>query len=299
MKINELPLFPNFVPIDLHQKELFEQYFKLYSQDISELNFTELFMWKDSFKTYICQLNGNICILIEKDNDQYFYKPVGDKEILKTIKELLYWQKKQGREGKIFGFIESLDNLNSEFMLEDVEIYSDYIYLVEDLINLKGKKYDGKRNHIKNFKKNYSYEFIPITKEIVSKCMEFQKKWCELHGCIKYSSLSEEDLAMKELFNNYEKLNVFGAVIKINSQIEAFSVGGELNSETAVIHAEKANPDFKGIYQMINNLFCEKMLAKYKYVNREQDLGDAGLKKAKMSYHPHHILNKKMLKLNI
>jgi len=100
-----------------------------------------------------------------------------------------------------------------------------------------------------------------------------------------------------EMLTNFGKLSAIGGVLKIDGQVEGFTIAGELNSNTVVVYVEKANHDFKGIYQALNNLFVKKSLIKYTYINREQDVGDEGLRKAKLSYRPVFLVEKKLIRL--
>jgi hypothetical protein len=104
--------------------------------------------------------------------------------------------------------------------------------------------------------------------------------------------LHNESLATKEAFANFEKLGVKGGAILINGKVEAFTLGEKLNPETIVIHVEKANPVYDGLYPTIYQAFLKHEGPEYTYVNREQDLGEEGLKKAKESYFPHRMVNK-------
>jgi hypothetical protein len=119
-----------------------------------------------------------------------------------------------------------------------------------------------------------------------------QAEWCDLRDCEASPGLSNESLAIKEAFTHFVKLKVKGGVILINGKVEAFTLGDPLNSETIVIHIEKANPAYEGLYPTINQAFLEQEGSGYTYVNREQDLGEEGLRKAKESYFPHHMVNK-------
>jgi hypothetical protein len=87
-------------------------------------------------------------------------------------------------------------------------------------------------------------------------------------------------------------LNVFGGAIYVDGCLEAFALGEKLNENTAVVHFEKANPEIRGLYQLINQWFCKNVLQGFTYVNREQDLGSEGLRRAKISYRPHHMVEK-------
>jgi hypothetical protein len=112
-----------------------------------------------------------------------------------------------------------------------------------------------------------------------------------------FSSLLGEERAIYEALINIEKLNFKGGVILIDGKVEAFALGEQLNPQTAVIHIEKANPAFDGLYQLINQEFCIHEWSTLPYINREQDLGEKGLRESKLSYHPHHMVNKYTVQL--
>jgi hypothetical protein len=122
-----------------------------------------------------------------------------------------------------------------------------------------------------------------------------QETWCQLKNCQEDPSLLMEDYAIHQALTYFEDLNFRGGAILIDNKVEAFALGEQLNKDTAVIHIEKANPDILGLYAAINQLFCLKTWSHMKYINREQDLGVEGLRKAKESYHPHHMVNKYIL----
>ncbi|MDD5603353.1 MAG: phosphatidylglycerol lysyltransferase domain-containing protein [Eubacteriales bacterium] len=170
---------------------------------------------------------------------------------------------------------------------------SDYLYITENLIHLKGGKYDSKRNHINKFKKLYGeFEYEEIDSSLISDCKEVNEEWCRKIGCEEHKPLYCEKIANFELLDNYEALGVSGAVIKVGGRPQAFTVGEMLNDETAVIHIEKANTDIHGLYTIINKEFCIRSWSDTRYINREQDLGIEGIRKAKLSYHPHRMVDK-------
>jgi hypothetical protein len=126
----------------------------------------------------------------------------------------------------------------------------------------------------------------------IQDCLQLQTRWCNLRNCSEVQGLEAENTAIKTAFENYERLGIFGGAIYVDDRLEAFTFSEPLNDETAVIHFEKANPEIEGLYQLINQWFCQKALGKFKYVNREQDLVILGLRKAKESYYPHHMIEK-------
>ena len=111
-------------------------------------------------------------------------------------------------------------------------------------------------------------------------------------------SLQGEWEAVKAGLRNFYDLNLQGAVILINGNVEAFTLGELLNEETAVVHIEKANPMIPGLYAVINQEFCRHSWFQVPFINREQDLGVSGLRTAKMSYHPHHLVEKFRIRLS-
>ena len=188
--------------------------------------------------------------------------------------------------------ISRIDGKGAGLVVEPDRDQSDYVYLVEDLATLKGRKYHRKRNHIKQFKEKYSYQYVPLTSEWISECLQLQDTWCDLRNCDAIPSLASEALAVKEALTHFETLGMKGGAILIDGKVEAFTLGEPLNPETVVIHIEKTNPAYERLYPTINQAFLEKEWSGYTYVNREQDLGEEGLRKAKESYFPHHMVNK-------
>jgi hypothetical protein len=169
----------------------------------------------------------------------------------------------------------------------------DYVYHSKDLIELKGRKYHSKKNHINSFLRNYSnYQYIPLTTEWVSRCIETQIEWCKKKGCDDDPMLKGERDAIIEVLTHWNELKLTGGLISIDGKVEAFSFGEQLNSDTAVIHVEKANPDIRGVYPVINQKFCENAWNHLVYINREEDMGLEGLRKAKESYCPVKMVEK-------
>ena len=170
-------------------------------------------------------------------------------------------------------------------LLEDRDDF-DYIYDVKQLINLSGEKYHSKKNLINNFMKRYLYEYRVLDSAIIPACLTLQEKWCDLKDCREETSKNAEDRMVLALLNNFSRLQLFGGAILIDGKVQAFTLLEELNKTTALAHVEKANTEYKGIYQAINQFTAEKLLSKYEFVNREQDVGEPGLRKAKLSYNP-------------
>ena len=164
---------------------------------------------------------------------------------------------------------------------------ADYIYEVEQMISLKWKKLHGKRNNINKFKENnpnWSYE--PLNKKNLEECIQMAGAWKEANLCGKKDGKHAEFCVTTRALVNYEQLGLKGGILRDGKRIVAFTLGEELNQDMFVVHIEKAFADVQGAYPMINQQFLIHEASKYRYVNREDDVGSEGLRKAKMSYYP-------------
>jgi hypothetical protein len=178
------------------------------------------------------------------------------------------------------------------FSIEPDRDQWDYVYRVRDLIELRGNRYHRKRNHIEQLRSRHDFAYRPLTAELVTACQELQDRWCDEKHCDLVATLRAEARAVKEVLESCDALGVTGGCIEIEGRVEAFTLGELLNPETVVIHIEKANAAFHGLYQVINQQFLEQEWTDVTYVNREQDLGIPGLRRAKESYHPYHMVEK-------
>lgn len=163
--------------------------------------------------------------------------------------------------------------------------YFDYIYNTDDLINLRGKKYHGKRNHIRRFKES-NWRFVPIDESLIDDCFEFSAK--SFNDSNKYDEHSAvvEQYAINTFLTNFKALNLCGGVLYQNDRIVGFTIGEKLNSDTFVVHIEKALSDVNGAYPCLSNEFAKTYASDCLYINREEDLGIEGLRKSKKSYYP-------------
>jgi hypothetical protein len=301
MDAPKIALFPEFTPLEIgHEAVVMEALIKKQPK-ASEQNFTELFMWSKSRKVGLAELNGNIIVRGEHLNDFYFHPPYGINEPVRTLRQMLEYAKTAGKDGYVYSIIEEEFPLfgvtPEDFIITDQRDQHDYVYLRSDLVDLPGRKFDAKRNHIKKFNSLFKYEFVPLDDSNIDECIVFQDHWCKVRNCSDDLSLEEENTGVMEVLKNFKGLSCIGGVLTIDGRIKGFTIASRLNKITAVVSVEKADPAYKGIYQTINNLFCANMLQEYEYVNREQDMGSEGLRKAKMSYNPDHMVEKKHVKL--
>jgi hypothetical protein len=298
------PLFPEFKPLGLEDREIFRRLLWDYQPETSELTFTNLFIWKD-FYNFAWSLDRDWLLIISDSPDgrSWTFLPIGPSTRVETCKKLLKWPKEiKGINGPS---IERADSRlvaelahDSRFLIEPTRDHFDYVYRSEDLIQLTGTRYHAQRNHIQHLQRSYAFSYEPLQERHISACLDLAEKWCAQKRCAEDLSLQGEWEAVKACLRNFHDLNLQGGVILINGKVEAFTLGELLNKETAVVHIEKANPMISGLYAAINHEFCRHSWFQVPFINREQDLGVPGLRTAKLLYHPHHLVEKFRIRLS-
>lgn len=168
----------------------------------------------------------------------------------------------------------------------------DYVYKVENLAKLSGKKYHSKRNHISYFEKNFNWSYEAITPESLIECIELNEKWYADNIDKDPEGIKAERQVLDFAFENFERLNYRGGLLRIDGKLVAFTFGEKLNNSTFDTHFEKALSSVRGAYPMINMMFAREGISDFEFVNREDDTGSEGLRKAKLSYHPDKMIEK-------
>ena len=217
-----------------------------------------------------------------------------------AIQRLLKWFEEVGRPFSISGiersFADELERYEgAEFQIEDDRDNADYVYRSEDLIQLAGRKFHSKKNHLNSFHKNYAEaEYLPITEDIVTQCKLNINGWYKLraHEQPDDPFIAAEREAIIEVLNNFQDFGLKGGALLVDKRIVTFTFGEQLNSDTAVIHVEKADPEVRGAYPAINQAFVAHEWSAMAYINREEDMGLEGLRKAKESYRPVKMIDK-------
>ncbi|MGA1866215.1 MAG: DUF2156 domain-containing protein, partial [Thermoplasmatota archaeon] len=168
--------------------------------------------------------------------------------------------------------------------------YFEYVYLSRDLADLPGKDHLKVRNYLNKFRKNNDHTIEEISRDNVHEVKEFLFEWCERKGCRDDPLLLHERQANFHALEDMFPLGFGGLIIRVNGEVEAFSIFEEMLKDMAVVHHEKANPDITGIYQAINNETARHLFDRYRFINREADMGVEGLRQAKQRYKPHHFI---------
>ncbi len=256
-----------------------------------EYVFGSIYLWHTAYCTQIAQYKDFLICRWGK-NDYSYSLPIGSGDFKEAVMQIIDDAKSHGQKPKIYGVTESYKNMIEEafhgkFRYEYNDGCNDYIYNVSDLAELHGKKYHGKRNHIANFKRNYpDWKYEEINEDNIADCIELHTKWIydKNDNDADYSLEFEAVLAG---FENYKKLGYIGGIIRVNEKAVAYTYGEPLNNCCFVSHFEKAPAEMQGAYAIINQEFSKRLLERgFEFVNREEDLGLEGLRKAKQSYHP-------------
>ena len=282
----------NFKPLTLQDKDLFNSYLKPYTFLTCEYSFTNLYIWRKGCGIEYAMYKDVIIIRrLDIDNSYNFFQPIGyEKKDLKEIIDVLIVYSQENNFNFIFKnverpFMEELKTLyEDDFIIEEDRDNFDYIYESEKLILLPGKNYHNKKNHYNSFIKNYDFYTEPLSLENLEECITASKEWCHKNDCKGY--LLYELRAIQDILINKDKLDFIGMVVYVDNKIAAFTLGEIMNDDMAIVHIEKADSDVKGLYAYINKTFVENYLSSVPFINREQDLGVEGLRKAKKSYLP-------------
>lgn len=289
----------NFAPITLCDKALYESYLQSENKRGCEFSFANLYLWGQQ---KIAVLHNHIVLFSQFGKRICYPYPLGNGDKEKVLDAIIADAKEKGVMCRITG-LDALAKQNVETLYPgkfrfytDDGMY-DYVYSIDDLAELKGKKYHGKRNHLNRFFEAFpNYTVQPIEEANISKVKQFAENWYKT----KLIENTDNDFilekeALEKAFNDYKELGLEGLVILNGEDILAFTIGSFLSEDTFDIHFEKACSDIQGAYAAVNYEFARYIRNKYpniRYLDREEDMGIEGLRKAKQSYHPHHMVEK-------
>ncbi|MDX9888116.1 MAG: phosphatidylglycerol lysyltransferase domain-containing protein [Anaerovoracaceae bacterium] len=298
--------------VTLENRPILEEFLFGYDYKTSGLSYSSLYMWRkiNNFRwemvgDYLC-ISGLSHLELEDGIECPFMFPpltrTGNYDG-KKLKETLYMAKERFEEKEqVFNIrlmpIHMLDILREscpgEMKYTDDRPNYDYLYLIQDMIDLKGRPYHGKKNHLNYFINNYEHEYIELTSKHTDEAMEFIHEFNARKDVPPHEKimLEMEAEAMQDVFENLEKVGYLAGAIRIDGKIEAIAIGGQLNRNTITEHVEKANVQYRGLYQMINHEFCKAVGKNFKFINREEDMGIPNLRKAKLSYKPVKLVEK-------
>lgn len=256
--------------------------------------FGTMYVWAKAYNLKIAKYKG---FLFRFYHGKGYGFPLGQGDITEAIELLIEHAKSEGQKFSFVGISESsvnvLQNLMKErFLFEHTRDRDDYIYRTYDLINLKGKKYHSKRNHISKFLRNNNWEYENITEVNKHECISLVEEWFSESEHYENNNLYKEKEAILLAISKFDVLGFKGGIIRVEGRPVAFTIGEAINSAVFVVHFEKALAHYKEAYAVINNEFAKRVLSEYDFINREEDLGIEGLRRAKLSYHPITLLRK-------
>jgi hypothetical protein len=301
MTLDGIPEYPAFRKITLGDSSPVKAMLERHPTEVSERTFGSAFIWRlYEDRSSLSQFDGHLLISWRRERyGSIMLEPVGPSPA-KIISHLSTSDAlKTHPFNGVFGIVEPLatDLKREGFNVMSLRDEWDYVYRTEDLIKLEGPKYHTQRKEMKKATSDYELIFEPMTMKYQQACLELEETWCDLKHCTLDKFSAAEDRALKEAVANLDEIGFFGGVVLLEGKVQALTIGERLNSNTAAVHFEKANPSIRGLYQVINQQFCEVFLNGFEFVNREQDVGEPGLRRAKEGYHPHHFVEKHLLSL--
>lgn len=285
---------------ELEDKELIISYLKKAPNRSCEGTFANIYLWSRQYQDQFAVIEDALVFKSILDPGVYAY-PVGEPgNVKKAIDFLMQYVDESGEEFKLVNISEETQKQLNEwypdmFTVEYDRDYADYVYEREKLSTLAGKKLHGKRNHINKFKAlhgdNWCYE--SISDENVEECFQMALEWRNQNGCEDDEEKNAEMCVTLNALRLYKELEEVGGLLRVEGKIVAFTIGEAATQEdTFIVHIEKAFSDVEGAYPMINQQFVEHECQNYLYINREDDTGAEGLRKAKLSYRPVFMVEK-------
>ena len=298
--------------ITLEDRELLEAFLNGFEYRTSGLSYTSLFMWREVNRFSWQQIGDYLCITgvdnldLVTGGDPFMFPPLtrtGSYEpgsLRRTILEAKARFEEKNKPFNMmlvpFHMLEIFTKaMPGELVFEADRPNFDYVYDTKDLIDLSGRAYHAKKNHLNYFHAHYGYEYGEMTPDMTDDAMAFIRDFNarkDLKDPHERTLLELEARAMRDVFLNLDTVGFLSGAIHIDGKLEAISIGGRLGKKTVTVHVEKANTEYRGLYQAINNEFCKAMASNVKRINREEDMGLPGLRKAKLSYNPVRLIEK-------
>jgi len=289
----------DFQPVTLTDRAFFQQHYAHYPQTHSDNTFTNMVCWNHYAHYQYAFVGKNIILASTIDGITRFRPPIGPREpaLLRSLVRL-------ASEVSDAEPIVLIDPDTARWMrhtctglnLVPDRNHFEYVYRASDLADLPGKQYLTIRHHLNKFRKNCLYSVEPITPENREEVKRFLIQWCEWKGCEGDPVLAHEKDATFFAVDHFGELGLSGLIIRVHNTIGGMSLFERLNNDTALVHFEKGMPDCEGIYKEINAETATILKKDFTYINRESDLGVAGLREAKMRYHPDHMVEVYSLK---
>lgn len=285
--------------LELSDKHVIDSYYRKEQPQNCELTFANNFLWSPFSPISFAEVEDCLVFLVEKDKCSVGF-PIGgpdeeaEKKALWELEQYFAEKKKRFRMHLVSE--EQFEKLErwfpGKFVIDFDRDLADYLYEGEKLRTLSGKKLHAKRNHINKFLSLYeNWQYEEITGANRMECVEMAQEWWERNR----EEGTEKEMEIRVVLSALqylEALELKGGLLRVDGSVQAFAIGEPVNEDTFVVHFEKAFSDVEGAYPMINREFVRHAAAGYRYINREDDAGSEGLRKAKLSYYPLKLLQK-------
>lgn len=286
--------------ITLEDKETFEQFYKYKTSRGCELSFSNNYLWVAHYGTKWSVIEE--CLVFYNPHRDSVSIPIGQNPYKALNALMKYYEENNKTFALHLVTREQFEDLEvhypGKFAIEYVRDVADYIYEADSLGTLAGKKLHAKRNHINRFVENYpEWTYEEISDENLKDCFSMAQKWREQNKCDEDKEKRAEICVTLNALKMRKEIGLTGGLIRTRDGVVAFSLGAPLTEDTFVVHIEKAFADIQGAYPIINREFVLHAAKGYHYINREEDLGEEGLRKAKMSYNPAILLEKGNVRL--
>ncbi len=285
-----------FESITIADKNKIEKFIPDSCKQICDFNFGNIFSWGVAENTRFAEKDGFLFLRSRFNGVKSYAFPWGNGDIKNALNILCEDAKERNADFSFYCLSEEQVNVlkdiyGESFVYEEQRDFFDYVYLSERLSSLSGRKLHSKKNHVNSFLKKYNYTLEELNESNLKECLEFSHMWHK--NGPRNVKLDEEMLVIEKAFENFFELGLYGALLRVEGNIVAFALGEPMaDGKTFCTHFEKASPDFPTAYAAINKLFAEKLENKYYYINREDDAGSEGLRKAKTSYKPEYLVKK-------
>lgn len=283
-----------FQPVQLQDREWAIPLLRKGNMRGCQYCFSTIYAWAEIYNEKFAR-QGDYILVESGTKERFYLYPCGEGELLPAFKAIFEDAAAQGRPPCFWEITEEQMAVMEElfpgkFVFEPHDHTWDYLYRIEKLATLSGKKLHGKRNHINKFLSLYpDWKFEPLTVESLPECREMNRQWRKANGEKDDENMELESMALRRVFDHYEELEMEGGLLRVNGQVVAFTMGSQVSDDTFDVQFEKALTQFEGAYPMINREFARYIQVKYPqvvYLNREEDMGEEGLRKAKQSYYP-------------
>ncbi len=284
-----------FAPIRVEDRDWIEPLLRRGNEKNCEYSFVSNYAWSRIYSFKVAKLD-DFYLLVSTRRFRGYLCPIGGEDLRKPMEAILEDAKSHNAPFYMYSISESQRQaleaaFPERFTFAERRDAADYIYDRESLATLAGKKLHAKRNHINAFEAAGG-TYLPLTPDRVEDCIAMHREWLSEQSDADAPEKSEEADVSLFMLRNFEQLHLKGGMALLNDKVVAYTLGEPLSNDTFVVHVEKAFADVRGAYSFINREFVRNAMEGFSYVNREDDAGDEGLRKAKLSYHPSMLYQK-------